>query len=260
MDETYMDIADHSTEAQAQGGTNLLTFGADTTLRPGLITGFTLGGQNAHTTLYGDAMRITSDGYSLGPYFAWQYAQRWMFDASLNYTQLDNTQRILGIAGSYESRSFTASVGLTGNYAWGTTSVRPRVSLSYGKNWSDGFNLTGTLLGVPLDIVMPSDDYDTGTGMFSVEFSRIYYINAHTPILPFLNLEADWNFQRRGKGDPLTGDLSETNTSSWSGAVRTGVRMPLSAVTNITLGGGYTSIGQKGMDIWEWRFYLSHAF
>jgi len=260
MDATYLDISDTKSSAGAKGTTRMLTFGADTILRPGLILGFTSGWQDAHTTLYEGAMRIESDGYNLGPYLAWQCSERWMIDGALTYSQLDNTQRVLVLNGAYESQTFTASLGASGNYRWGRTMIRPRLAVNYGTNWADAYNLTGTLLGTPLDLFQPDDEYDTGTVTSSVEFSRVYFFNDRTPVMPYLNLEANYAFQHLGKGDTLTGDLSEVRTSSWSGAARVGMRILLSPVTNLTLSGGYTSIGQDGMDISEWRLYLSHAF
>lgn len=260
MDATYLDIADHRSDAQAKGVTSMLTFGADTIVRQGLIVGFTAGWQDAHTSLYEDAMRIESNGFNIGPYLAWVYSERWMLDVSLTYGQLDNSQRILVLSGDYDSTSLTGSIGTSGNYKWGETMVRPRVAVSYGMNWSDSFSLTGTLLGTPLDIVMKNDDYNTGTAMFSVEFSRIYFVGDRKPVMPYLNLEADWAFQHIGRGDALSGDLSETTTQTWTGSARAGVRILLSPATTITLSGGYTSIGQEGLDISEWRFYLSHSF
>jgi hypothetical protein len=70
----------------------------------------------------------------------------------------------------------------------------------------------------------------------------------------------DYGFERPNDGYILTGNLDSARTEPLSGTVRLGLRTLLDGSTTLTTSAGYLSLGQGGLNIWEWRINLSKPF
>jgi len=260
LDNTYYDISDDRDGASGDGSTNALTIGVDKVVRRGMILGWMFSWQDSDTSRYADQSRIDSEGYTTGPYFAWQIGERWMFDASAYFGANDTSQRILVLSGGYDSKSYGAAAGLTGSYSWGATAVRPRLAINWSRNSNDAMSLRGTLGAIDLDIVLPESTTNFSAATLSTEFARYLGFMQSVPTMAYLDLEAQYGLDDYAGVNSLTGELTSAKESSWTGRVKLGVRMLVAQKTTLTLAGGYSSIGQDDLDISEWRLYLSHSF
>ena len=259
-DEVYYDISDHREGANVSGSTNVFSLGAETRLNPELSVGFIVSRVDSKVDSFNGGMRLAAGGYNIGPYLVYQASERWMLDATLMYGWMDNEQDLLFLSGDYGSRSLSGSLGTTGQYFWEQLSVRPRLALNYSHSHSEGYPLQGDYQGLALKLDRESDSYNQGNLIGSVEFSRIYHTSGGLPLMPYGELGVDYGFERPNDGYILTGNLDSARTEPLSGTVRLGLRTLLDDSTTLTTSAGYLSLGQDGLNIWEWRINLSKPF
>ena len=259
-DEVYYDISDHRHGLDISGSTNVFSLGADTRLDNRLILGFSVSRVDSRVDAFNGGMQLAAGGYNLGPYLAYPLSESWMLDGSLVYGWMDNTQELLFLSGDYGSTSFGGSLGATGQYFWSETSVRPRLAINYSHDRSDGYRMEGDYRGLAVRLARDSDSDNQGNLTGTVEFSRVYYTRQGRPLMPYGELGLDYGFERPNDGYILTGDLSSARTEPLSGTVRLGVRTLIGSEATLTTSAGYTSIGQDGLNIWEWRINLSKPF
>jgi outer membrane autotransporter protein len=259
MDVSHYDISDHRYGLTMEGRSTSVTVSADKSLRGGLIAGFNFGYSENESELFNGHMEASGDGFSLGGYLTYISPGRWIVDGSLTWSQTDNDLRVLVLEGEFESRSLSASMGVSGQYNFSGTMVRPRVSLNYAFLHSDAYDMTGSFAGFDLNLDQAADQSGFGTIRLNTEISHVYVVG-RLPIMPYAEFEATWAFDRPNNGDMLTADLTQVGTSSIYGAVRGGVRVLVTPETMLTLSGAYDSVGQNGLDVWGLRFYLSRRF
>ncbi len=259
-DEVYYDISDHRHGLDISGSTNVFSLGADTRLDNRLILGFSISRVDSRVDAFNGGMQLSAGGYNIGPYLAYPLSESWMLDGSLVYGWMDNTQELLFLSGDYGSTSFGGSLGATGQYFWSETSVRPRLAINYSHDRSDGYRMEGDYRGLAVRLARDSDSDNQGNLTGTVEFSRVYYTRQGRPLMPYGELGLDYGFERPNDGYILTGDLSSARTDPLSGTVRLGVRTLIGSEATLTTSAGYTSIGQDGLNIWEWRINLSKPF
>ncbi|WP_256351753.1 autotransporter outer membrane beta-barrel domain-containing protein [Aeromonas sp. sia0103] len=259
-DEVYYDISDHREGLDMSGSTNVFSLGADTRLDNDLILGLSVARVDSKVDSFNGGMRLSAGGYNIGPYLAYPVSASWMLDGSLVYGWMDNNQDLLFLSGDYGSTSVGGSLGATGQYFWEETSVRPRLAINYSHNRSDGYRMEGDYQGLALRLDQDSDSYNQGNMTGTVEFSRVYYTSKGLPLMPYGELGLDYGFERPNDGYILTGDLSSARTEPLSGTVRLGMRTLIGGEATLTTSAGYTSIGQDGLNIWEWRINLSKPF
>jgi len=260
VDEVYYDISDHREGLDMSGSTNVFSLGADTRLDNALILGISVARVDSKVDSFNGGMRLSAGGYNLSPYLAYPVSASWMLDGSLVYGWMDNNQDLLFLSGDYGSTSVGGSLGATGQYFWEDTSVRPRLAINYSHSRSDGYRMEGDYQGLALRLNRDSDSYNQGNMTGTVEFSRVYYTSKGLPLMPYGELGLDYGFERPNDGYILTGDLSSARTEPLSGTVRLGMRTLIGGEATLTTSAGYTSIGQNGLNIWEWRINLSKPF
>ncbi|WP_236661632.1 autotransporter outer membrane beta-barrel domain-containing protein [Aeromonas media] len=260
VDEVYYDISDHREGLDMSGSTNVFSLGADTRLDNDLILGISVARVDSKVDSFNGGMRLSAGGYNLSPYLAYPVSASWMLDGSLVYGWMDNNQNLLFLSGDYGSTSVGGSLGATGQYFWEATSVRPRLAINYSHSRSDGYRMEGDYQGLALRLNRDSDSYNQGNMTGTVEFSRVYYTSKGLPLMPYGELGLDYGFERPNDGYILTGDLSSARTEPLSGTVRLGMRTLIGGEATLTTSAGYTSIGQNGLNIWEWRINLSKPF
>lgn len=125
---------------------------------------------------------------------------------------------------------------------------------------SDGYDLVGDLLGLPLDIRMPEESFDYGIVTASAEISRIFTAADGSSVMPFAELGVNYEFERPDDGQVLAGDLSLETPSPWTFTLRSGARALIYESVQVEVSGGYLSLGQDGLDIWEGKFRVAFGF
>jgi outer membrane autotransporter protein len=155
---------------------------------------------------------------------------------------------------------WAGNVTAYGQYALGEYFVRPKASVTYGHVDTDGYNLEGTVLGLPISVAFPESSFNYGVAELSAEFSRIYSFENGMTVMPYAEIGTVYEFDRSNDGQILTADFELATPSAWTGTLRAGARMRLSDSVQVEASGGYLSFGHSGLDIWEGKFEVSFGF
>jgi hypothetical protein len=236
------------------------TFGLDRRFGSDFVAGLSFTLQNSVSGGYNGFLSSTSTGVSIGPYVAYMLSPNWAVDASLSYSRLSNKLGIAMFSGSYMSQSLGGSASLHGQYDLGVVNVRPKVSGSFTRSYSDGYAMSGSLLGQNLNVPFPSSNYNVASFTASNEVNKVFTTAGGTQFMPYAEFGVQYDAIRVNDGQVLTGTLGFATPSAWTMTVRSGVRMLLSNSIQIDLGAGYLSLGQPGLDVIDAKIHLSLSF
>lgn len=237
-----------------------VTMGLDRRFGDNVVVGASSAFQNSQTKGYSDLLQADSGGFTIGPYVAVRLSPHWAIDASLAYGEYDNDLALSVLEGSYDSRLWSGNIAAHGQYTYGQTFIRPKAALTYAHVETDGYALQGEVLGFPVDVAFPEDSFNFGILEASTEFSRIIVLDGGTTVMPFAEIGATYAFDLPNDGQILAGDLELATPSAWSGTLRTGARILLDNSVQVEASGGYLSLGQSGLDVWEGKFQVSFGF
>ncbi len=237
-----------------------VTVGLDRRFGENVVFGASLAMQNSSTDGFDNLLQAESTGFTVGPYLAIRLSPHWAIDTSLTYGQYDNDLELAVLEGSYQSRQWSGNITAHGQYTFGETLVRPKASVTYARVESDGYDLEGTVLNIPVDVSFPEDSFNFGVIDLSTEFSRVFAFPGGTTVMPYAEIGATYEFDRPNGGQILTADLLLATPSAWAGTLRAGARMLLNNSVQVEASGGYLSFGQSGLDIWEGKFQISFGF
>ncbi|PWK65654.1 outer membrane autotransporter protein [Aminobacter sp. AP02] len=237
-----------------------ITLGLDRRIGEDWVLGASLAVQHSSTEGFGDLLQADSTGFAIGPYLAVRLSPHWAIDTSLTYGQYDNDLELSVLEGSYQSRQWSGNVTAHGQYTLGEYFVRPKASITYSHIQSDGYDLEGNVLNLPVNVSFPEDSFNFGVIEASTEFSRIFLFENGTSIMPYAEIGATYEFERPNGGQILTADLELATPSAWAGTVRAGARMLFNNSVQVEASGGYLSFGQNGLDVWEGKLQVSFGF
>ena len=139
-------------------------------------------------------------------------------------------------------------------------SVRPKASVTLSHVDGENYDLSGSILNLPMSVSLPGDSYNYGVLDLSTEVSRFFRLPDGQPFLVFAELGAQYEFERPNDGKILTGDLSEVTPSPWAFLLRSGFRVLLNDNLQIEATGGYLSLGQKDLDVWQGKLHVAWSF
>jgi outer membrane autotransporter protein len=259
-DTRYLDTTDRRHGLDIDGNMGSFVIGADRSLSNDLVAGVSLEVIHSRSNGFNNGMTSDSNGFVIAPYIGYQLSRNWAIDAYLGYGRTDNNQQIAVLEGDYTAQNYSVSIFANGQYPLGKAFVRPKVSLYYAHTRADGYDMSGSIFNTPISLRMPKSSYNYGIVETSAEVNRTFTTSGGTPVMPYAELTARYEFERVNDGDILTGNLSQASTSPWSGALRFGARAMLTRSTNFEASAGYLSLGQNGLDVWEFKLFLSHYF
>jgi hypothetical protein len=254
-DARYSHISDHRWDFDSSGHSGSLTLGADRQLNDDLVVGFSVSVEDNRFLGFGDSWRVESSGYTIGPYLGYRLSSAWTLDASLAAGRLDSDSRIdslVGtISGDYTTNRYLATLSARGQYVVDDTNLRPSFTVSYAHYENKSYSMGGSLFGIPLRVAIDGTNYNSGLSEAALEVNRVVKMGNDKTVVPYAEVSASYLF-----------DLPERaqNQSLWNGSLRVGARALVGNLTFVEAGVGYLSIGQKGLDIWEGRLFVSHAF
>ena len=139
------------------------TFGADGKLAEDLALGLSFGLEGYRSTGFNRLMRAESRGFNIGPYIAYRLSPNWAIDASLSYGLSSNDLRILYLAGDYQTQRFSISSNLHGQYEVGDVSLRPKLSTTFSHLRNDAYQLSGSIIDLPINIHTPDGSFITAS-------------------------------------------------------------------------------------------------
>ncbi|WP_297577505.1 autotransporter outer membrane beta-barrel domain-containing protein, partial [uncultured Deefgea sp.] len=259
-DSNYVDIRDRRHDMDLSGHSASVALGFDRRLDGGLIAGMSLSLENNKSSAFANDMRNSSNGFNIGPYIAYPYSENWVFDGSLTFSHMNNQQHLLILDGDYSSQRYAISARANGQFPLGEALIRPKIGVYYAHNRSEAYALNGMIAGYALRLENEKSSVNTGSIDSAIEITQTFYTQNGTPWMPYAELLLGYEFARVNDGKILTGDLSLLDSSPWQGGVKVGVRSLLGRSSSIDASAGYLSLGQKDLNIWELRLFLSHAF
>jgi hypothetical protein len=260
IDAYYFDFRDRRYNLDFDGRDSLVVVGTDRLLQPNLAVGLLVSFQNGHTTGFDDNWITNSNQITVGPYLGYQFSPTWALNASLGYGNSTNNVDIANFNGSYIAQSGSFEVDMIGQYAYQDLHLRIKPALFYSYIYTNAYQMSGNLAGINLNIPVPNDNFSLGLVAISFEINRDFKLKTFKVLEPFADIGVLYAFERPNNGKILTGNLSVASTSPWSGSVRLGARVMVSKSLYVSANGGYLSIGQAELNIWEARLYLSYAF
>ena len=132
--------------------------------------------------------------------------------------------------------------------------------MAYSHIESQSYHPDGTFKGLPIDVVLPESDFDYGISEATLEVNRLFLLPNGDPIMPYVKLGVQYEFERPNGGQILTGDLSLATPDPWTMTARAGARLLAADNVLVEANPGYLSFGQNGLDIWEGMFRISIGF
>jgi hypothetical protein len=153
----------------------------------------------------------------------------------------------------------SGSVNLHGQFDSGPYFVRPKLSVFWSHVWTNPYDLSGTVFGLPVSVPIPANQFDSGIAQLSGEVSRLFTLSSGMNIMPYIEPSIQYGFLRPNGGEILTSDLKSAFPSAWTGMLRGGVRLSINTVL-LETSVGYLSFGQPDLDVWEGKFRLSVGF
>jgi outer membrane autotransporter protein len=256
----FADISDDRYERESDSVARSVDMGLDRRITDDLIIGMTFSLEDSATDSFGGSLNIQTAGFRLGPYAAYRLSPHWAIDTLLTYGHYYNDVDLSVLSGDYNSERFSGEVTLHGQYRFGAFFVRPKASVSYSYVYSDDYDLAGRILNLPVSVSVDGATANYGALDFSTEVSRNFNLPDGQPFRVFAELGAQYEFERPDDGKILSGDLTEVIPSPWEFSVRSGFRTLLNEAIQIEATGGYLSLGQEDLDVWEGKFHLSWSF
>lgn len=260
IDGYYFDVRDRRYNLDLDGNDTLVVLGTDRLLKQNLALGMLLAFQNGNTTSFGGNWITNSNGLTVGPYLGYQVSPKWAINASLGYGDSTNDVNIANFNGSYIAQSCSLEVDIVGKYDYQDLHLQIKPSIFYSYIYTKSYQMSGSIAGQNLTIPVPNDSFSLGIVALAFEINHDYKLRNFKVIEPFMDIGVVYAFERPNNGKILTGNLFLASTSAWSGTARLGARLLISRSFYISANGGYLSIGQAELNIWEARLYMSYAF
>ncbi|KQU74081.1 autotransporter [Ensifer sp. Root1252] len=256
----FADISDERYDRDSDTLARSLTMGLDRRITNDLVVGMTVSLENSSTDAFDGTLGIDTDGFSFGPYAAYRLSKHWAIDGSLTYGRYNNDIDLSVLSGRQDSERLAGEISLHGQYKVDAYFIRPKVSVNWSHIDSDAYDLSGSILNIPVSVSLPGDSFNYGVLDLSTEISRYFRLPDGQPFLAFAELGAEYQFERPNDGKILTGDLSEVTPSPWAFSLRSGFRMLVNDNLQIEATGGYLSFGQKDLDVWEGKLHVAWSF
>ena len=223
-----------------------------------MVVGFTVSLEDSSSTGYGGFFQSKARGITVGPYAAYAMSPNWAIDAALGYNRSSNDLGLAMMDGTFLSQRLSGAVNLHGQYDLGFVAIRPRLSASYSRTFSDAYISTAHCSD-RRSAFIPSADYDYGTLEGAVEQPHVHHLRRHTHHA-LRRVRLGLRYTRPNGGQILTSDLQLATPLPWAFTVRSGVRMLLTDTILLEASAGYLSFGQNGLDVIEARVHVSFSF
>ena len=229
-----------------------VTVGVDYRITRDLVVGVAFTPEDSNVALQNLDVSFSQTGFGGGPYLGWRFLPTTIFDAWVGYAHLDRSFDIFGNSASAAVDRAFVSANLTEIIDTPWMRVLPRLTYFHDYDRAHTFttNTGFTLLGAAYD-------YSFVEG--SVELNRDVWVSRGLLLQPFARATARYDTQ------PIidlltTIDGTDVDIGRWHGQLRGGVRAQWGPLIQVSLSGGYLSLGTPGVNAWELRAALNVRF
>jgi len=236
------------------------TLGSDTAISDRFLMGATFSLEENTMEAFSGSWRVNTDGFSVGPYFNYQLSEHWSLDASVGINQSDHEGQIDILRGSYSSQRLFGALGLSAQYSFGRTMLRPSLGYYYGHTRNSEYDLRGTLNEIDLVLPVEADSFNAGSLSTGLEVSHLFRAEKGTMIVPYADLSAVFMINQLVDGENLTDEPVPERDSPWTESLRVGVRFLYTSGATLEVSTGYLGFGHRDLNVWEQRIFVSYAF
>ncbi|NOD74779.1 autotransporter domain-containing protein [Ruegeria sp. HKCCD4332] len=252
-DFTYTEIEDTRGVTEVDVNDNYFAAGFDRLVTPDLVIGFQVEYEDLDVEGFQGQFRQDTKGLAVGPYFAWRMSERWVLNGLATVGEFSTDANVLGLTGDFDRTRWRANLEAVGQYEAGRFLLRPSVAFDYYNYSAEDYDLSGSLAGVPVNIIgeVASATYSALTP--ELEVSRPF-VTSRSIVSPFATLSATYWLDRDNIG---IGGGSQTDLT-W--ATRVGVRGRASEAVFFEATLGYLSLFEDDLDATEASIFLSVNF
>ncbi|WP_417710386.1 autotransporter domain-containing protein [Roseibium aggregatum] len=254
----YSDDRRFGRDFQTLSGTAAI--GADRKLTENLVAGVSVTFETIDTDGFNSTLKIDTQGFEIGPYVAVRISQHWAVDSSLSYGFANSQSDISVLSGEYNTHELGATFSVHGQYSLSEIQVRPKATVTFNRVFSDGYDLNGTILNRAVSVPISGNAASLGTIELSTEFSRQFTLQDGLLIQPYVEAGAVYEYLRPNDGKILDDELNYVTASAWSFTLRGGATALLAENVTLDAMGGYLSLGQNGLDVWEGQLRVAIGF
>ncbi|MGX1497444.1 outer membrane autotransporter protein [Labrenzia sp. MBR-25] len=254
----YSDDRRFGRDFQTLSGTAAI--GADRKLTENLVAGVSVTFETIDTDGFNSTLKIDTQGFEIGPYVAVRISQHWAVDGSLSYGFANSQSDISVLSGEYNTHELGATFSVHGQYSLSEIQVRPKATVTFNRVFSDGYDLNGTILNRAVSVPISGNAASLGTIELSTEFSRQFTLQDGLLIQPYVEAGAVYEYLRPNDGKILDDELNYVTASAWSFTLRGGATALLAENVTLDAKGGYLSLGQNGLDVWEGQLRVAIGF
>jgi hypothetical protein len=254
----YSDDRRFGRDFQTLSGT--AAFGADRKLTEDVVGGISVTFETIDTDGFNSTLKIDTQGFEIGPYVAARISQHWAVDGSLSYGFSRSQSDISVLSGDYNTHELGATFSVHGQYALSDIQVRPKATVTFNRVFSDSYDLSGTIRNRAVSVPISGNAASLGTVELSTEFSRQFTLQDGLLIQPYVEAGAVYEYLRPNDGKILDDELNFVTASAWSFTLRGGATALLAENVTLDARGGYLSLGQNGLDVWEGQLRVAIGF
>lgn len=260
IDSRFHGTSDERKGLDIDGRGVTVTVGADRRLSERVVFGLMTEFDDFSSSAFEDLLNSDSVGFTVGPYLSYQLTSTWVLEASLGYGRAENANSLFVLDSEFTTENYTGSLSAVAQYPVGAFNVRPRICVSYTRSRSEAHEMKGEIGRFDIELPQGANSFDSGMGEVTVEVNRVFRTSATSAFVPYVELGVHYDFIRPDDGRILTGDFTRESVPAWRGTVRVGARALVSQSAFIEGSVGYLSVGQRDLDLWEGRLFLSYAF
>ena len=231
--------------------------GIDRLVTPTLVLGVRTEFDNTDASAYGGQFEQDTNGWAVGPYFAWRMAENWTLNGLATVRQLSSDVSLLGLTGDFDRTRWPANLQATGEYEAGNFLIRPSLAFDYYRYEGKDFGLSGTLLGTQRDIIVELESAQYSTLTPEVEVSRLF-LTSNGVVSPFVTFGATYWIDKDQLGLVAPSVGQDQDDLLWS--TRLGVRARMGEAIYAEASFGYLSLFEDNLDATDASVFLSVSF
>jgi uncharacterized repeat protein (TIGR01451 family) len=242
LDVGYVDGLEDSA---ATGG--LVTVGAEYLIADNFLAGARLSMDYTDASFDSEANSdISGYGWLAGPYISAEIANNLFLDGFLGYgtswNDYGGNYEGLDLSGDFTTQRIAGYLNLSGTYQTGAVLLTPLVGVSYGKEWSDSFDVSNDIVG---DTGIDGQNAELGRLKGRIEAGYLVSDYADERMELFLAPQVTYDFVRNAgpDGDQLLGD------GLWRGGLEGGFRFSKDQF------GASLIVGYDGVGVSDWNAY-----
>jgi outer membrane autotransporter protein len=231
----YTEFGDDRDAQDSNGHFGIFYLGADYVVSPSLLIGVLVQYDSTQLSSRTDNYAVSGSGWMAGPYATVRLSDNVFFQGRAAWGTSDNTiSPFATYSDSFHTDRWLVSGTLTGLWNWGPWGFRPTASLAYIEDGSAAYTDS-------LGVVIPDVNVSLGQFKAGPEISYKYELSTGATLVPYLGLNAIWNFDASNNAADFGGTLAGDNDVR--GQVELGLKSQFADGAGIDFSVSYDGIG-----------------